>query len=107
MLASLHSQCSSFPLIQFLRLLTVSVLADAFPAQPFISVLRVWALPLPSIPVFHHLPSEQNKVLPLNLFQDGLYVLKDEDHSADGISYHLTYGVGWFCLISPVQFSVC
>lgn len=85
-----HSTASVHPLIQFLRLLTVPVLTDAFPAPPFISVVSVWALPLPSIPVFHHLPSEQNKVLPLNLFQDGLYVLKDEDHSADGVSYHLT-----------------
>lgn len=52
LLASLHSQCSSLPLIQFLRLLTVPVLIDAFPAQRFIAVVSVWALPLPSIPVF-------------------------------------------------------
>lgn len=58
------------PLIQFLCLLPVPVLTDAFPAEPFISVVSVWALPLPSLPVLHRLPSEQNKVLPLNLFPE-------------------------------------
>lgn len=74
LLASLHSQSLSFSLIQFLHLLPVPVRTDAFPAQPFISVVSLWALPLPSVPGFCRLPSEQNKLLPLNLFPEMAYM---------------------------------